>query len=703
MVRGALVVVLLTAGAATVIAEPAQHGQFTGEPFAPEPFAFEVFTRQQGAPENAFYSVAADRHGRLALGMINGAGLFNGTSFRRVDDGDGTPHGATVYTIAADAADRLWVGTPRGLYVGGAAGWRTLTPRDGLPNLGVNQVRYVAAAGAARSASGRDAVYVATQGGVAIFDPDRLERRGTIDAHDGLAGDNVYVTLDVAAGPLAGLWVGGPWGLAHRPPGAPRFTMVMAPAAPAEQATRALYFDDERQALWVGTEAGLVRIGGDRTPVVVPEVRDAPIGSIVRIRRRDGTWLCAARLIKGFACLAGTAWREFHLVAEQGTERAVFALTSAGTANGADVLWIATDSGLVRAVEPAVRRIADGPAILQRRIDGIVAASDGALWVASGADLARIAWPRWSVWHAPDDDEIRVLRELPRTASAGGGAAVAAGTGLGKIYVFDGDAPALHPFTLAAGSAVMDLATTREPGGATLWIGVNGALWSWDGRRGEAVKPSDGLRSLWIAKLLATARDRDRDDLWVGLNSTGLARRRAGAWQNLTARDGIDDSDNVTALLADRGALWVGMQAAGARRLSPLPDPSHAERFTETTTPALPDGTINSIAADRAGRIYLCTNRGIARIEQQPGGFAVRTFDRDDGMPDEECSMNAAATDAAGRVFLGTMHGLTFLDPAAIDDQPRPAELVLERASYAAGAALVDGARLDHDENKLVF
>jgi hypothetical protein len=115
VVRGALVVVVLAAGAATAIAEPAQRGQFTGVPFAPEPFAFEVFTRQQGAPENAFYSVAADRHGRLALGMINGAGLFNGTSFRRVDDGDGTPHGATVYSIAADAADRLWVGTPKGL------------------------------------------------------------------------------------------------------------------------------------------------------------------------------------------------------------------------------------------------------------------------------------------------------------------------------------------------------------------------------------------------------------------------------------------------------------------------------------------------------------------------------------------------------------------------------------------------------------
>src|SRR5262245_3485604 len=190
MLRAA-VVVCLVAGAATAAGDP-ERGRFAGEPFASQPFAFEVFARQQGAPENSFYSLAPDRHGRLALGMINGAGLFNGTAFRRVDEGDGTPHGATVYAIATDPGDRLWVGTPRGLYVGGAAGWRVLVERDGLPGTGVNHIRY--AVRAPDGAADRAAVYIATQGGVAVLDPDSLARRATIGARDGLAGDNVYVT-----------------------------------------------------------------------------------------------------------------------------------------------------------------------------------------------------------------------------------------------------------------------------------------------------------------------------------------------------------------------------------------------------------------------------------------------------------------------------------------------------------------------------
>ena len=72
MLRAA-VVVCLVGGAAPAVGEPIDRGRFTGEPFASEPFAFEVFTRQQGAPENSFYALAPDRHGRLALGMINGA------------------------------------------------------------------------------------------------------------------------------------------------------------------------------------------------------------------------------------------------------------------------------------------------------------------------------------------------------------------------------------------------------------------------------------------------------------------------------------------------------------------------------------------------------------------------------------------------------------------------------------------------------
>src|SRR5262249_61574276 len=76
-----------------------------------------------------------------------------------------------------------------------------------------------------------------------------------------------------------------------RPP--PRSTLF-----PYTTLFRSLLHDRERQALWVGTEAGLVRISADGQPAIVPEVRDAAVAAIARVRRRDGVWICAARLLK---------------------------------------------------------------------------------------------------------------------------------------------------------------------------------------------------------------------------------------------------------------------------------------------------------------------------------------------------------------------------------------------------------------------
>src|SRR5262249_25818565 len=162
------------------------------------------------------------------------------------------------------------------------------TKRDGLPNENIRQVRYASTARAGL-ASDRDAVYVAIQGGgVAILDPDSFELRALIDTRDGLPDNNAYVTLDVVAGPLAGLGVGGPQGLAHRRPGERRFSVVMRGETYQERTIHHLYFDSERATLWVGTDAGLVQIHDlQQPPAPVSEVRGF-VQSIVQVRRRKG-------------------------------------------------------------------------------------------------------------------------------------------------------------------------------------------------------------------------------------------------------------------------------------------------------------------------------------------------------------------------------------------------------------------------------
>src|SRR5690349_4717592 len=96
---GIPVAVLLATHAVSADVLPIESGQFAGEPFAPEPFAFEVLAPED-APHIDLQTITVDRHGRIDIGTLNGIAQFNGTSFRRLDDGEGTPHGAEVTTVA---------------------------------------------------------------------------------------------------------------------------------------------------------------------------------------------------------------------------------------------------------------------------------------------------------------------------------------------------------------------------------------------------------------------------------------------------------------------------------------------------------------------------------------------------------------------------------------------------------------------------
>jgi signal transduction histidine kinase len=117
---------------------------------------------------------------------------------------------------------------------------------------------------------------------------------------------------------------------------------------------------------------------------------------------------------------------------------------------------------------------------------------------------------------------------------------------------------------------------------------------------------------------------------------------------------------------------------------------------------------VNQIATDARGRVYVLTNRGVARLSPRaPAGegtsaYDVSVFTADDGLPGSECF--AAYLDRLGRLWTGTVGGLALLDVSREETDRTPRPLVIESARVPGrDRPLVAGEQLRHDENHVVF
>jgi hypothetical protein len=186
--------------------------------------------------------------------------------------------------------------------------------------------------------------------------------------------------------------------------------------------------------------------------------------------------------------------------------------------------------------------------------------------------------------------------------------------------------------------------------------------------------------------------------LWIGTQS-GIAITRSGT--NGFAQTGTGPAaGSILSLKETRDSagnrfLWVGT-GNGALR-GRLPDRLDAEgirtirweSLSETSTPAIPNNTVYRVETDKRGAVYLCTNKGVARLTF-PGGDsaapltegAVQVFSIEDGLPSRECNTGASMVDHLGRVWVGTIGGVAVLDPESLFPNTAPKPLLIESARF---------------------
>ena len=654
--------IVRTALAAIVVAEVAA----VSPAFALSPaktltqFARDVWQAEQGLPQNYINAVVQTRDGYLWIGTEEGLVRFDGVRFT-VFDRRTTPaltdHNVQALYAAPDGT--LWIGTRGGgaltlrgdrfsrfTAAQGLGNDRILTiagDREGSIWIGTN------GGGMSRWKDGAFTTYTVREGltddRVAFITEDQSGdlwigtlgggvtrmSAGKLTAldHELLRGQSVVAICPVKDGTV---WIGTDHGVVRAAHGQ---VERYAPAA-AIQSQRVLsLLEDRDRTIWVGTNdggLGAVRRGGFdllRSPNLSSNV------VVTLAEDREGSlWVGTGG--GGLNRLRDTSFTA--ITPREGLPHDV-ALATFEDREG--VLWVGTyGGGVVTVRDGVVVPFAVDATLSHSIVYSVAEDSKGTLWFATGnAGVFRVD---------------RASRRVDRFGTSNG---------------------------LPHNGAYVIL-----PIGDDVWIGTRGGLSRIRNRDVKTYTARDGLTNEYV-RALAAGPD---GGVWVGTNGGGVLFLKDDTFSMPIKTSGL--ASFVRAIVRDRaGVLWIGTGGGGLLRVTSNGSGS-LETVALTTRDGLADDVVFQVLEDRAGNLWLSSNKGIARVTRpsldarvtrrnQP--LAVTTFGRADGMPSTECNggfQPAGWSGRDGRLWFPTVRGVVSVDPVHLLVNGLPPPVVIEEA-----------------------
>ncbi len=676
--------------------------------------SIRTFGVLEGAPNMTVYVVSEDRAGLLWIGTQDGSASYNGSSWTTLNL-PANSQSQWVRALAETPDGSRWFGTEGGgLWRLQAGGWTQFRLGSGLPSNTVNSLLTLDHPG------GGWELWVGTAGGgVARFDGSLWT---FTDTHAGLPSNSIWKirviqenghpVLWAATGKGFAKWEGSRWRAFGEKEGWPEEQV--------NDITQICY-PDGREELWLSTWGrGLLRYTSGAWTVFNPSTGDFPsyfpVTSLL-IPDRHGKpvlWVCTYD--RGLAWHDGNRWQ--FLDSRKGLPtNGIYSLFAPHGAK--PTLWMGMrGGGLVSLDLTGWYTLDQQMGLPSNEIHGFVETPDGkggqVFWIATNEGLARWEHGAWKLENShtglPHDHVACLLSSRGEQ-----GPEIWAGT-LKGLALWNGHA--WHTLFKTQGlqdQRVLSLLETKENGERVIWAGTDKGLLRITKQGQKRFAEEDGLPASQIYALASTQDVDGGQSIWVGTRGYGIGRLKRGQWIRYGEAEGLTNL-SAFCLREIRGQdgrrwLWSGSFGGGAVRLSLEPDSSgRFETFTVQSLPGLPSNVVVRIEADPQGRVYLVTQRGVARLSflepAHPGRPSlVEDFRGGDGLPPLSTNYGASFMDHEGRLWVATNRGAAVLDPRLEAPPPPLPRLVMEHVRVGGKSRELGakGTVVGYRENRITF
>jgi diguanylate cyclase (GGDEF)-like protein len=622
----------------------------------PTQYVHDFYSRADGLPAGAVWSLNQDSDGYLWLGTQNGLARFDGARFT-IFDASNTPGMSSqdIRDVLIDDHDQLWLGSyGGGVYRFDGARVEVIGLEQGLPHNVVYDLLL----------DREGALWIGTAGGLARLDSDRTLTVWT--QADGLPNDRIFTLFQ---GDEPGIWLGTfGGGIAHFD--GTEFRVWGRSEGLASDQIHSIFSDRDGRTL-VGTyDGGFHAIESGRVQALT--LPDGLPGIAIQSMLKDGNgnlWLGSygnglIRFRDGDIAHLNEAELEAAVVSDmlEDAEGSLWLATRTGlqrlrdgkfTVFGqpegladstfvvtggehSDQLWVGTEGhGLFHLTGGRIdRRLGVGDGLASENISALAVAPDGVLWAASfGAGLNRI-----------DGDDVRIF-DMTR--------------GL----------PSNHIFAVEFG---------RDE---RLWVASAAGISTFDGDSIRSLTAENGVPGAAIRQLFADRSGR----IWLGSNGRGLALLEAGELSVPAFNDRLPGGIAHAFHEDEAGRVWIGFRDGGLALWS---EPDTLTHFG--TEQGLPTSSVNAIQQDRIGHLWLASSSGLIRVSIEQlleiaEGARERVeptvFDESDGLRSIQFAGGFQPTswqDGQGRLWFASTGGLVQVDPQQLGSNDRPPPVRIE-------------------------